>query len=82
VSPEIGLHVQDNNGVSQLLADAHEDEQHHSDLITNEQQEVSVCEYINQVDGINVCNQSVPKEINAITNADQSSSNNNANLNP
>ena len=82
MSPEIGLQVQDNNGVSQLLVDAHDNEQHHSDLITNEQQDVSVREDINQVDGTNVCNQSVPKEINRITNVDQSSANNNANVNP
>ncbi len=65
-----------------MLTDAHDDEQHHGDLITNEQQDVSVCEDINQVDGTNVCNQSVPKEINRITNVDQSSANNNANVNP
>jgi hypothetical protein len=82
VSPEIGLQVQDNNGVSQLLVDAHDNEQHHGDLITNEQQDVSVCEDINQVDGTNVCNQSVPKDVNRITNVDQSSANNSANLNP
>jgi hypothetical protein len=41
-----------------------------------------VCEDINQVDGTNVCNQSVPKEINRITNVDQSSANNNAIVNP
>ncbi len=82
MSPEIGLQVQDNNGVSQLLVDVHDDEQHHGNLITNEQQDVSVCEDINQVDGTNVCNQSVPKEINRITKVDQSSANNNANVNP
>jgi hypothetical protein len=43
---------------------------------------VSVREDINQVNGTNVCNQSVPKEINRITNVDQSSANNNANVNP
>jgi hypothetical protein len=69
-SPEIGLQVHDNDGVSQLLADAHDDEQHHGDLITNKQQDVSVHEDINQVDGTNVCNQSVPEEINRITNVD------------
>ncbi len=82
VSPEIGPQIQDNNGVSQLLTDAHDDEQHHSDLITNEQQDVSVREDINQVDGTNIHNQSVPKEINRITNVDQSSANNNANVKP
>jgi hypothetical protein len=61
VSPEIGLQVQDNNGVSQLLADAHDDEQHHSDLITNKQQDVSVHEDINQVDGTNVCKSKCPQ---------------------
>jgi hypothetical protein len=83
VSPKIGLQVQDNNGVSQLLVDAHDDEQHHNDLITKEQQDVSVHEDINQVDGTNVRNQSVPKEINRITNVDWSSANNNVkNVNP
>jgi hypothetical protein len=47
-----------------------------------EQQDVSVCEDINQVNGTNVRNQSVPKEINRITNVDQSLANNNANVNP
>jgi hypothetical protein len=61
VSPEIGLQVQDNDGVSQLLMDAHDNEQHHNDLITNKQQDVLVCEDINQVDGTNVRNQSFPK---------------------
>jgi hypothetical protein len=82
VPPEIGLQVQDNDGVSQPLADAHDDEQHHGDLITNKQQDVSVREDINQVDGTNVHNQSVPKEINRITNDDQSSANTNSNVNP
>jgi hypothetical protein len=49
VSPEIGLQVQENNGVSQLLAENHEDEQNHGDLITNEQQDMSVHEDIKQV---------------------------------
>ncbi len=82
MSPEIGLQVQDNDGVSQSLTNAHDDEQHPGDLISNEQQDVSVREDINQVDGTNVCNQSIPKEINRITNVDQSSANNNANINP
>ncbi len=43
---------------------------------------MSVCKDINQVDGINVRNQSVPKEINRITNVDQSLANDNANVNP
>ncbi len=49
MSPEIGLQVQENNGVSQLLAENHEDEQNHGDLITNEQQDMSVHEDIKQV---------------------------------
>ena len=65
-----------------MLADAHDNEQHHGDLITNKQQDVSVHEDINQGDGTNVHNQSVPKEINRITNVDQSSANNNANVKP
>ncbi len=47
MSPDIGLQVQDNDGVSQLLVDAHDDEQHHGDLITNKQQDMSVHEDIN-----------------------------------
>ncbi len=82
MSPEIGVQVQDNDGVSQSLADAHDNEQHLGDMITNEQQDVSVHENINQVNGTNICNQSVPKQINRITNVDQSSANNNANVNP
>jgi hypothetical protein len=66
VSPEIGLQVQDINEVTQLLVNAHHDEQHHGNLITNKQQDVSVREDINQVDGTNVCNQCVPKEIKRI----------------
>jgi hypothetical protein len=73
VSPEIGLQVQDNNGVSQSLYDAHDNEQHHGDLITNKQQDVLVRKDINQVNGTNVHNQSVSKEINRITIVDQSS---------
>jgi hypothetical protein len=65
-----------------LLADAHDNEQHHGDLITNKQQYVSVREDIIQVNGTDVCNQSVPKEINRITSVNQSSANNNANVNP
>jgi hypothetical protein len=51
VSPEIGLQVQENNGVSQLHAENHKDEHNRGDLVTNEQQDMSVCEDINQVDG-------------------------------
>ncbi len=82
MSLEIGLQGQDNNGASRLLVDAHDNEQHHGDLITNEQQDMSVREDINQVNGTNVCNQSVPEEINRISNVDQSSANDNANVNP
>jgi hypothetical protein len=51
VSPENGLQVQENDGVSQLHAENHDDEQNHGDLVTNEQQDMSVREDINQVDG-------------------------------
>ncbi len=51
VSPEFGLQVQENNGVSQLHAENHNDEQNCSDLVTNEQQDMSVREDVNQVDG-------------------------------
>ncbi len=51
MSPMIGLQVQKNNGVSQLHAENHEDEQNHGDLVTNEQQDMSVREDINQVNG-------------------------------
>ncbi len=51
VSPEIGLQVQQINGVSQSHAENHYDEQNHGDLVTNEKQDMSVYEDINQVDG-------------------------------
>jgi hypothetical protein len=41
-----------------------------------------VNENVIQVNGINICNQGVPKENNRITYADLSSDNNNANVNP
>jgi hypothetical protein len=51
VSPDIGLQVQENNEVSQLHAENHDDEQNHGDLVINEQQDMSVREDNNQVDG-------------------------------
>ncbi len=51
MSPEIGLQVQENDGVSQLHAENHDDEQNHGDLVINEQQDMSVREDINQLDG-------------------------------
>ncbi len=50
MSLEIGLQVQENNGVSQAHAENHDDEQNHGNLVTNEQQDMSVREDINQVD--------------------------------
>jgi hypothetical protein len=50
VSPEIGLQVQVNDGISQLLADDHNDEQNHNDVISsNDQQDMSVNENVIQV---------------------------------
>ncbi len=51
MSPEIGLQVQENEGVSQSHTENHDNEQNHSDLVTNEQEDMSLCEDINQVDG-------------------------------
>jgi hypothetical protein len=51
VSPEIGLQVQENNGVSQSHVENHNDEQNHGDLVTNEQHDMSVREDSNQFDG-------------------------------
>ncbi len=51
MSPEIGLQVQENDGVSQLHAENHDDEQNHDDLVITEQQDMSVREDINQVNG-------------------------------
>ena len=51
MSPEIGLQVQENDGVSQLHAENHDDEQNHGDLVINEQQDMSVREDNTQVDG-------------------------------
>jgi hypothetical protein len=51
VSPEIGLQVQENDGVSQSHVENHDDEQNHGDLVINEQQDMTVREDINQVNG-------------------------------
>ncbi len=51
MSPKIRLQVQEKNGVSQLHAENHDDEQNHGDLVTNEHQDMSVHEDINQVNG-------------------------------
>ena len=51
MSPKIGLQVQENDGVRQSHSDNHSNEQNHDDLVTNEQQDMSVHEDINQVDG-------------------------------
>jgi hypothetical protein len=42
VSPEIGLQVQENNGVSRSHAKNHDDEQNHSDSVTYKQQDMSL----------------------------------------
>ena len=49
---------------------------------SNNQQDMSVNENVIQVNGINICNQDVLEENVRITNADCSSANNNANVNP
>jgi hypothetical protein len=51
VSSEVGLQVQENNGVSQSHAENHDNEQNHGDLVTNQQQDMSLREDINQVNG-------------------------------
>jgi hypothetical protein len=83
VSPKIGLQLQVNDGISQLLADDHNNEQNQDDVVSsNNQQDMSVNENVIQVNGTNICNQGVPKQNVRITNADRSSVNNNANVNP
>jgi hypothetical protein len=83
VSPEIGPQVQVSNGISQLLVDDHNDEQSQDDVVSsNDQQDMLVNENVIQVNGTNICNQGVPKQNIRITNADCSSDNNNANVNP
>jgi hypothetical protein len=63
VSQEIGLQVQVNNGISQLLTDDHYDEQKQDDVVSsNNQQDMLVNENVIQVNGTNICNQGVPKE--------------------
>jgi hypothetical protein len=63
VSPEIGLQVQVNNGISQPLADDHNDEQNHYDVVSsNNQQDMLVNETVIQVNGTNICNQGVLEE--------------------
>jgi hypothetical protein len=57
VSPEIGLIVQVNNGISQLLADDHNDIRNQDDVVSsNDQQDMSVNENVIQVNGTNICN--------------------------
>ncbi len=74
LSPEIGLHFQVNNGVSQLLADDLNDDQNQDDVVSsNNQQDISINENVIHVNGTNICNQGVPKENVRITNADCSS---------
>ncbi len=51
MSPEIGLPVQENDVVCQSHTENHEDEQNHGNLVTHEQQDMSVRKDINQVDG-------------------------------
>ncbi len=51
MSLEIGLQVQENDAVRQSHSDNHSNEQNHDDLVTNEQQDMSLHEDINQVDG-------------------------------
>jgi hypothetical protein len=47
VSPEIGLQVQVNNGISQLLMDDHNNERNHNDVVSsNDQQDMSVNENV------------------------------------
>jgi hypothetical protein len=66
-----------------LLADDHNNEQNQDDVVSsNNQQDMSVNENAIQVNGTNICNQSVPKENIRITNTDCSSVNYNANINP
>ncbi len=48
---EIGLQVQENDGVSQLHTENHDNEESHSDLVINKQQDMSVHDNINQVNG-------------------------------
>jgi hypothetical protein len=82
VSPEIGLQVQVNDGISQSLADDHNNEQNQDDVVSsNDRQDVGKWNVIH-VNGTNICNQGVLEENVRITNADCSSANNNANVNP
>ncbi len=83
MSPEIGLQVQVNDGISQSLVDDHNDERNQDDVVSsNNQQDMLAHENVIQVNGTNICNQGFPKENIRITNADHSYDNNNANVNP
>jgi hypothetical protein len=63
VSPDIGLQVQVNDGISQLLADDHNDEQNQDDVVSsNNQQDMSVNENVIQVNETNICIQGVLEE--------------------
>jgi hypothetical protein len=83
VSPEIGLQVQVNDGISQSLTGDHNNEQNQVDVVSsNNQQDMWVNENSIQVNGTNICNQGVLEENIRITNTDRSSDNNNTNVNP
>jgi hypothetical protein len=66
-----------------VLADDHNVEQNHNDVLSrNNQQDMLVNENVIQVNGSIICNQGVLEENIRITNADCSSDNNIANINP
>jgi hypothetical protein len=83
VSPEIELQFQVHNGISQSLADDHNDERIHDDVVnSNNQQDMWVNKMSFKSMEPTLCNQGVLEENVRITNADCSSANNNANVNP
>jgi hypothetical protein len=83
VSPEIGLQVQVEDGISRSLMDDHNNEQNQDDVVSsNNQQDMLVNEIVIQVNRTNICNQGVTEEKVRITNADHSADNNNANVKP
>ena len=52
-----------NDGISQLLADDHNNEQNHDNVVSsNNQQDMTVNENVIQVNGTNICNQGVLEE--------------------
>jgi hypothetical protein len=73
---QIRTQVQQNDSVGKSLPNDNKDEQNNNDVDSNKEQHMLVHEYINQVDGTNICNQHAPHENILVANVHCSSANN------